>query len=119
MMPYERLQAWQVSHDLALAIYRATERWPRREWYGITSQARRAAVSAPTNIAEGAALKGKAQLRRHLDIALGSLSELCYLLRLSRELGMLEDDEWRGLDDLRNRAGQLTWRLKQSLDRPG
>lgn len=118
MMPYEHLDAWRVCHDLVLSVYRASERWPGSERYGIVSQARRAAVSAPANIAEGSALKGSAQFRRHLDIALGSLSELSYLLRLARDLALLDTEEWKQLDHLRNRAGQLTWRLKQALGRP-
>jgi hypothetical protein len=54
MMPYERFEAWQMAHELALEIYRITDRWPKEERFGITIQLRRAALSAPTNIAEGA-----------------------------------------------------------------
>src|SRR5690349_5785500 len=52
-MPYERFEAWKVSHELALAIDAATRPWPRSELYALTSQLRRAALSGPTNIAEG------------------------------------------------------------------
>ncbi len=55
MMPYERFEAWQLAHKLALEIYRTTDDWPSQERYGITIQLRRAALSAPTNIAEGVA----------------------------------------------------------------
>ena len=83
MMPFERLSAWQASHRLAMEVYRVTRSWPREEIYGLTSQARRAAVSIPSNIAEGAAKRGTREFGRFLDVALGSLSELTCLLRLS------------------------------------
>jgi four helix bundle protein len=110
-MPYEKFDAWKTSHDLALAIYRCTEVWPKQELYGMTAQTRRAALSVPTNIAEGSAKLGPREFRRYLDIALGSLSELSYLLRFSRDLGVLQDDEWKRLDMMRNQAGQQLWGL--------
>jgi four helix bundle protein len=54
-MPYEKFDAWSVTHELALEVYRITEQWPTSERYQLTSQTRRAAPSVPTNIAEGAA----------------------------------------------------------------
>jgi four helix bundle protein len=117
MVPYERFDAWKIAHQLALEVYEITERWPANERYGLTSQIRRAAISAPTNIAEGSAKRGPRELRRYLDIALGSLSEVSYLLRFTRDRGILNEQGFRALDDLRNRAGQLTWRLYASLDR--
>jgi len=115
MMPYERFEAWQLSHELVLRIYRATSAFPASERYGLTSQARRAAFSAAANIAEGSAKRGKAEFRRYLDIVLGSLSELAYCLRVARDLDLLPDDEWRSLDALRDRAGKATWGLYRSL----
>ena len=111
MMPYEKYEAWKASHALALQVYSATELWPTRELYGLTAQIRRAALSVPTNIAEGTAKLGPREFRRYLDIALGSLSELSYLLLFGRERGLLEIEEWQRLDAMRNRAGQLVWRL--------
>ena len=87
MVPYERFEAWQRCHELTRAIYLATATWPRSEIYGLVAQARRAAASAATNIAEGSAKRGRREFRRYLDIALGTLSELSYLLRLARDLG--------------------------------
>jgi hypothetical protein len=52
-MAFERLEAWRVAHELALAVFAQTDRWPRTELYGVTAQVRRAALSVPTNIAEG------------------------------------------------------------------
>jgi four helix bundle protein len=111
MMPYEKYDAWKVSHSLALEVYQVTEQWPKSELYGLTAQTRRAALSVPTKIAEGAAKLGPREFRRYLDISLGSPSELSYLLRFSRDRELLRLGEWQRLDELRNRAGQLVWRL--------
>jgi four helix bundle protein len=117
-MPYERFEAWKVSHELALAIYAATRRWPRSELYGLTSQLRRAALSAPTNIAEGSARRGPAEFRRFLNYSIGSLSELAYLLRFARDAELLTDEAWKALQQLRDKAAILTWRLARSLTIP-
>jgi four helix bundle protein len=117
MVPYERFDAWKIAHQLALDVYRVTDAWPTNERYGLTAQIRRAAISAPTNIAEGSAKRGPRELRRYLDISLGSLSEVSYLLRFTRDRGILDEESFRALDDLRNRAGQLTWSLYASLKR--
>ena len=109
--PYERFEAWKQTHALALAVYAATREWPRAEQYGLTAQGRRAALSAPTNIAEGSAKRGKAEFRRFLDISLGSLSEVGYLLRFARDAGMLETQIWEGLQVQRDAAARLTWLL--------
>jgi four helix bundle protein len=98
MVPYQRFDAWKIAHQLALEVC--------------------AAISAPTNIAEGSAKRGPRELRRYLDIALGSLAEVSYLLRFTTDRGILNEQGFGALDDLRNRAGQLTWRLYASLNRP-
>jgi four helix bundle protein len=115
MAPYERFAAWRECHALALEVYRATRGFPREELYGLTSQARRAAFSAAANIVEGSARRGPAEFRRFLDISLGSLTELGYTLRISRELGHLTEERWAKLDDLHNRARFLTWGLYESV----
>jgi four helix bundle protein len=117
MAPYERLDAWQVSHDMALRIYEATDPWPAAERFGLTIQLRRAALSVPTNIAEGAAKRGTGEFRRFLDVALGSLAEVTYLLRFSRDRNLLTPAAWLELETTRNRAGQLTWQLYRSVSR--
>jgi len=115
MKPYERFEAWQLCHQLTLRVYRATRSFPAEERYGLVAQARRAAFSAPANIAEGSAKRGKAEFRRYLDIAIGSLSELSYTLRLSHDLGYLSHDAASDLFALHERASQVTWRLYQSM----
>src|SRR5688572_10242127 len=115
MMAYERFDAWHAAHHLALELYRATDTWPRSERFGLTIQVRRAALSVPTNIAEGAAKRGSREFRRFLDIALGSLAELSYLLRFSRDYGLLTEDSWLTLEAHRDRTGRLTWGLYHSV----
>jgi four helix bundle protein len=115
MLPYEKFEAWKVAHDLALEVYRVSEQWPACERYQLTSQVRRAALSVPTNIAEGAAKRGPREFRRYLDIARGSLSELSYLLRFSKDRGILDVETFLALDELRNRAGKVAWGLYASL----
>jgi four helix bundle protein len=117
MMPYERFEAWQKAHHLALEVYRITDHWPKEERFGMTIQIRRAALSVATNIAEGAAKRGHREFRRFLDIALGSLSEVSYLLRFSKDRGLLSPDEWAAIEELRSRTGRLTWSLYSALSR--
>jgi four helix bundle protein len=117
MMPYEKFEAWQLAHQLALRIYEATDSWPSEERFGLTIQLRRAALSVPTNISEDAAKRGTREFRRFLDIALGSLSEVSYLLRFSQDRGLLMPAAWLELETLRNRVGQLTWQLYRSISR--
>jgi four helix bundle protein len=116
-MPYEKFKAWKLTHRLALEVYKITDQWPSGERYQLTAQTRRAALSAPTNIAEGAAKRGTREFRRYLDITLGSLSELSYLLLFSRDRGILDDETFRSLEELRNEAGTLTWRLYSCMSR--
>jgi len=73
---YRDLVAWQKAMDLVTAIYRITASFPREEIYGLTSQMRRAAVSVPSNIAEGQGRHGAAEFRHFLRQASGSLTEL-------------------------------------------
>jgi len=90
-MPKEanRLRAWQLSDALVVMIYEATKTFPRTELYGLTTQMRRAAISVPANITEGAARRGQQEFLQFLYISSSSLSELGYYLHLSRQLGYL------------------------------
>ena len=114
-MPYEKFEAWKHAHKLALEIYRTTETWPSSERYQLTSQIRRASLSVPTNIAEGAAKKGPKEFRRYLDIARGSLSELSYLLLFSRDFGLLDPATYDRLNEARHHVGKLTWGLYAAM----
>ena len=115
---HDRFLAWQPSHQLAMAVYRTTEQWPSSERFGLVAQIRRAAVAAPTNLAEGAAKHGRREFRRYADISLGSIAEVGYLLFLTRELGIISEQDFEKVDELRKRAGGLTWRLARALASP-
>ena len=117
VMAYEKFEAWQAAHELALLVYEITDRWPVQERYQLTAQVRRAALSIPANISEGAAKRGRAEFRRYLDIARGSLSELTYLLHFSKDRGLVDPETMSRLDRVRNRTGKLTWGLYSSLGR--
>jgi four helix bundle protein len=119
MLPFERLTAWQLCYRLVLETYRTTERLPKSELYSLTSQARRAAFSAAANIAEGSAKRGTKEFRRFLDISIGSLAELAFILRLSRDLGFIPGEDWARLDELRRRSGFLVWRLYEAVSKKG
>ncbi len=76
IVSYKDLIVWQRSMELVTAIYKLTETFPRAEVFGLTSQMRRAAVSIPSNIAEGRRQSSKRDFRQFLVIAFGSGSEL-------------------------------------------
>jgi four helix bundle protein len=113
--PYEQLKAWALAHRLYLEVHRASASWPKREWYGLAVQIRRAAFSVPVNIVEGQAKRGTAEFRRFLDIALGSLAEVQYTLRASHDLGYLPAPKWKELDVLSSEAGRCLWGLARSI----
>jgi four helix bundle protein len=94
---FRKQKAWEKSHQLTLAIYKASEDFPREELYGLTSQIRRASSSIPANIAEGCGKNGEAELARFFQMARGSASELEYHLLLARDLDFLPVSEYERL----------------------
>src|SRR5215470_7007719 len=91
MQRFTDLRVWQKGHAFVLQVYRLTKNFPAEERYGLTSQLRRAALSVPTNIAEGSKRQTNAEYARFLNIAEGSLAESEYLLMVSRDLGYVTD----------------------------
>ncbi len=87
---YKELLVWQKGMTLVKIVYRLTSRFPAEERYGLTSQMRRAAISVPSNIAEGQARRGTNEFLQFLSIAEGSLAELDTQLSLSVELGFAQ-----------------------------
>ena len=111
---YQRIEAWRASHALVLALYEATRGWPAEERYGLTAQVRRAAISVPLNIAEGAARRGSRDYARFLNMALGSMAEVDYCLQLAHDLGYPLEE---GLEPVRRRASVMLWRLYAAIRR--
>lgn len=87
------LEVWKRSMDFVEAVYRQSAGYPKEELYGLTSQIRRAAVSVPSNIAEGAARQGNKEFIQFLYISLGSLSEVETQTMLAKRLGFTNDTE--------------------------
>ena len=90
--PHYKLAAWKAAMALVKSVYETTRTFPREETYGLTAQMRRAAVSVPSNLAEGAARTGRKEFAQFLSIAKGSLSELETQLLISVELGYLDQN---------------------------
>jgi four helix bundle protein len=91
--PHRKLVVWQKSMELVRDIYSATSTFPKTEEYGLSSQMRRAAVSIPSNLAEGAARKGNKEFKQFLNIAQGSLSELDTQVELAHMLGYMSSEK--------------------------
>lgn len=88
---YRDLVAWQKAMDLVTEIYRTTENFPPKEMYGLTSQLRRAAVSVPSNVAEGQALFSRREFRHFLRRVRGLLAEIETQFSIARNLGYITD----------------------------
>ena len=114
---FRKLIVWQRAHELTLMVYKATEKFPKHEMFGLMSQMRRAAVSVAANMAEGYAAGGKGQFGRYLDIAQGSLAEVEYYLILALDLKYITQVEYNQTEALRAETGFLLHRLIESLDR--
>ena len=96
--PHKKLDLWNAVMELAVAVYKITELFPKEERYSLTDQIRRAVSSVPGNTAEGAARQTKKEFINYLHMAQGSLSELDTHLELSRRLGYLAQESWASLD---------------------
>jgi len=87
--PHRKLKVWQKSIDFLVKVYRVTSKFPDFELYALTSQLRRAALSVPSNIAEGAARKSPKEFLQFLSVARGSISEMDTHLEVALRLGYL------------------------------
>jgi len=115
MRDFHELKVWDRSHALALAVYKATLRFPRVELVGLTSQMRRSSASIPTNIAEGCGRDAKGDLKRFLTIAKGSASELEYQLLLAKDLGYLPAPEYGQLAEETTEIKRMLTRFAQKV----
>lgn len=119
MEDFKNLKVWSKAHELTLAIYRTTRKFPREEIYGLTSQIRRAAASVGANIAEGCGRRSDPELKRFVQIARGSASELEYHLLLARDLQLLAADEFTNLEagvlEIQRMLASLMQRLQAAV----
>ena len=95
MRPHQKLEAWAKGIELVIAIYKNNEHFPKEERYGLTSQIRRAAVSIPANIAEGAGRHSRKEFAHFLSNSQGSASELETELIIANRLGYLDEASFR------------------------
>jgi len=113
---FRDLTVWQKALTLAEHVYITSEKLPQREAFGLTSQMRRAAVSIPSNIAEGKAISGRAYLK-HLRIALGSEAELQTQIELAVRLKMLTQSDGASILSETSEVGRMLISLLKSLTR--
>jgi four helix bundle protein len=110
------LRVWKLSIDFVKEIYKLTNKFPNSEVYGLTSQLRRAAVSIPSNIAEGQGRNSIREFKQFLSVAVGSLAELETQLIIAQEIEYITNDELKPLlvclDDIRKMVKSLAMTLK-------
>jgi four helix bundle protein len=112
---YSDLLVWQRAMDLVVEIYRLCQSFPAAERYGLISQMQRAAISVPSNIAEGQARKSSGAFQNHLSIAAGSLAELETQLILSQRLGFCAEPTCLLILSKTDEIGRMLTGLKNSL----
>ena len=114
---YRELTTWQKAFSLCLDTYRATRHFPKSESYGLAAQMQRAAVSVPSNIAEGFGRRTTPDFLRSLYIAYGSICELQTQIMLAPELGYLQMDESDSLLQSAGDVDRLTKALIRALEK--
>ncbi len=112
---FRDLRVWQGGVELVEAVYRATRVFPQRETYALANQMQRAAVSVPSNIAEGHAREHLAEYLHHLSIAQGSLAELETQLEIAVRLGYLQPATAETLSELSSTVGRQLFALRNAL----
>lgn len=111
---FKDLLVWQKAHALTKFIYEVTDHFPAREIFSLANQMRRAAVSVPSNLAEGLRRKSLKDSLNFYNIAEGSLEELKYQLLLSFELKFISQENFEKANDLAEQTGKLLYRFIQS-----
>jgi four helix bundle protein len=112
---YRDLDVWQIAMDIVVDIYRVTKAFPAEEKFGLTSQLRRAAVSVPSNIAEGHSRLGPAEFRRFVSIARGSVAEVDTQIAVAIALEFIGTDEASVVSPKLDRLSKMLFSLYQSL----
>ncbi len=104
---FQDLIVWQKAMDLVTEIYRVTQKFPKEEIFGLVSQLRRAAVSVPSNIAEGQGRLTEKEFRQFLGTARGSLSEVETQIIIANNLGYLNDSDSQSLSAMVAEVGRV------------
>jgi four helix bundle protein len=117
MRPHQRLDLWTRSVDFVVEIYRLTEKFPKEEKFGLTSQLRRAAVSVAANVAEGAGKTSRKDFMRYLSNSQGSTSEIETELLIALRLNYLDEADFKILSKDLDDVGRMITGLSRSLQR--
>ncbi len=113
---FKDLTVWQKSADLAVSVYKITEKFPRSELYGITNQMRRAVISISSNLAEGFKRSHNKEKLQFYNIAYGSTSELESQIEISKKLGFLSENDYQGLIAITVEISKMNNGLIKSLN---
>ena len=111
---HRRLIAWQLADKFAWEVYKLSDKFPKDELYGLTSQLRRSALSVPLNIVEGYSRNSKNEFRQFLKISLGSLAEAGYLLEFSLKRSYLNQENYTRIIAIKEECGRVIWKLMKS-----
>ena len=114
---HKDLDVWKKSINFVTSIYKTTKMFPKEELYGLTSQIRRASVSIPSNIAEGAVRKGRREFEQFLYISLSSAAEVDTQLIISKNLGFIDEQEFSVLTSELDSISKMIQGLIKSLDK--
>jgi four helix bundle protein len=117
MKGFKSLIAWQKAYALTLDIYKVSGNFPKEEIYAMTSQIRRAAVSIPSNIAEGYERNHRKEYLHFLSVAKGSLGEIETQLLLAKDLNYIKESLHAEIDAKRSEVGRLLTGLLKSLSK--
>ena len=107
MRPHEKLDVWRKAIDFVVTVYKVTETFPREERFGLTAQLRRAAVSVPANVAEGAARTSNKEFAYFLSNAQGSASEVETELLIAHRLNYLTEANYLSLRAMQDDLGKM------------
>ena len=113
--PHKNLEAWKKSMNFVEDIYSITEFFPKNELYGLTSQMRRASISVPSNIAEGAVGRTNKDFARFLTFAIGSLAEIDTQIELAYRIGYVESVEFNNISKKLNDCKAVVFGLRRSV----
>ena len=116
MNRYKELKVWKESMEVTTMIYEVTDNFPADERFGLTSQIRRASVSIPSNIAEGAGRNSDGEFRQFLGIANASACELETQLNIASRLGLIDSELFSTLSDRIEHIQNMIFKLKQKLN---
>jgi four helix bundle protein len=112
---FKKILAWKLADDLTVQVYQVTSDFPSSEHYGLVNQLRRAAVSVPANIAEGASRRNSKEFLQFLYIAKSSLAEVDYCLHLAFRLGYMTADVYEKIDSAKEEVAKVLRGLMKAI----